>query len=61
VSIDDREVLTHDLKRLFTTPAQVTVGENRIAPNVSAPVFTGRVERLRTAIGSSRNFEYLPK
>ena len=61
VSIDDREVLTHDLKRLFTAPAQVTVGENRIAPYVSAPVFTGRVERLRTAIGSSRNFEYLPK
>lgn len=25
VSIDDSEVLTHELKRLFTAPAQVTV------------------------------------
>jgi hypothetical protein len=45
-SIDGREILTHELESLFTAPAQVTVGQNRIAPDVSTPVFTGRLERI---------------
>jgi hypothetical protein len=54
VTVDGREVLAHDLDSLFTAPAQVTVGENRIAPDVSTPAFTGRLEGVRTAIGWPR-------
>jgi hypothetical protein len=50
VAIDGREVLTHDLPALFTAPAQVTPGENSIAPEVSAPRFTGRLENVAGGI-----------
>lgn len=50
VSLDGREVLSHELEHLLTAPAQVTVGANQIAPEVSAPAFTGRLERVNVAL-----------
>jgi hypothetical protein len=47
VTVDGREVLTHKLESLLTAPAQITVGANRIAPDASGPLFTGRLEQVR--------------
>jgi hypothetical protein len=43
VSVDGVEVVTHTLEALLTAPAQITPGENRVAPEVSAARFTGRI------------------
>lgn len=45
VSIDGQERLTHNIGNLVTAPADVTVGENRIDPNITEPRFTGRLKR----------------
>ena len=50
VAVDGKDVLTHQLEALLTAPAQVTVGENAIAPDVSAPRFTGRIDRVRIGV-----------
>ena len=44
-------------RALRNAPVQVTVGENTVAPDVSSPRFTGRIERVRTVIGSVYNSE----
>jgi hypothetical protein len=50
VTLDGTEVLTHNVEHLLTAPAQVTIGENRIDPDVSTPVFTGRLEHIAGGI-----------
>jgi hypothetical protein len=45
VSIDGQERLSHNIGNLVTAPADVTVGENRIDPNVTEPRFTGKLKR----------------
>jgi hypothetical protein len=50
IAIDGHEILAHDVEALFTAPAQVTVGENRIVPDVSVPAFTGRIGNVRAAV-----------
>lgn len=57
VAVDGREVLTHTLEALFTAPVQVTVGENRIADDVSAERFTARIDGVRVTIGSVRHVQ----
>jgi hypothetical protein len=54
VAVNGRDVLTHHLEALFTAPAQVTLGENSIAPDVSVPRFSGRIDTVRTVIASAR-------
>jgi hypothetical protein len=44
VSIDSQERLTHNVGMLVTAPADVTIGRNRIDPNVTEPRFTGRIQ-----------------
>jgi hypothetical protein len=43
VAIDGVERLTHPLGNLLTAPADVSIGENRIDPNITEPRFTGRI------------------
>jgi hypothetical protein len=41
-----REVLEHDIGTLVTAPAEITIGENRIDPGVTAARFTGQIRDL---------------
>jgi hypothetical protein len=50
-SINGREFLSHDAGVLVTAPAQVTIGENRIAPAVCAERFTGRIYGETKTVG----------
>jgi hypothetical protein len=43
VTWNAREVLTHEIGTLVTAPSEVTVGENRVAPDMTVPRFTGRI------------------
>jgi hypothetical protein len=61
VAVNDVNALTHNLESLFTAPAQVRVGENRIAPDISSPRFTGRIDPVRAVIGSVYNSGVLAK
>lgn len=53
IALNGREVLVHAIGTLVTAPAEVTVGENRIEPNVTTARFTGLihdvVKTVRTA------------
>jgi hypothetical protein len=45
VAIDGQERLTQPIPNLVTAPADETIGENRIDPNITEPRFTGRIKR----------------
>ena len=45
-TIDGRDVLVHPVKHLVTAPAQITVGENRVEPSVTAERFSGRIRSV---------------
>ena len=45
VSIDGQERITHPIANLVTAPADETIAENRIDPNITEPRFTGRITR----------------
>jgi hypothetical protein len=54
-TLDGQQVLAHDVATLVTAPAQVTVGQNRIDFNVTAPRFTGRLGVVRKeTVGGAR-------
>jgi hypothetical protein len=44
VSIDGQERLTHLIGNLVTAPDDVTIGQNRIDPNITNTRFTGRIQ-----------------
>jgi hypothetical protein len=47
VVIDGQERLRHPIGSLVTAPADITLGENRIDPNVTEARFTGRIQTAR--------------
>jgi hypothetical protein len=55
-SLNGREVLVHETGTLVTSPAEVTVGENRIDRDVVAPRFTGPIENVSTRVAERRGF-----
>ena len=50
VSMNGRELLQHDVKKLLTAPWQITVGENRIDPGVTARRFTGKIRKSSKSV-----------
>jgi hypothetical protein len=53
-TLNGREVLVHEVGTLVTSPAEVTVGENRIDHNAAAPRFTGAIENVSTRVTETR-------
>lgn len=51
VLADGREALAHEVKMLLTAPAEITVGENRIDPGMTAARFSGRIETVGRSLG----------
>jgi hypothetical protein len=49
-SVNGQQVLAHHIGNLFTAPAQVTEGENRIDPSVTARRFTGTIRDVRKSV-----------
>ena len=51
--VNGREVLVHEIGTIVTAPADITIGENRVEPSVTAAQFTGRIhdvlKTVRTA------------
>ena len=50
VAVNGQPVLRHEVPALVTAPSQVTIGKNRIAPDVTCARFTGRIEVLRKVV-----------
>jgi hypothetical protein len=53
VAVNGREILAQHIGTVITAPAQVTVGENRIADNLSVRRFTGRIHLIRKIVRGS--------
>jgi hypothetical protein len=52
--LNGRQVLVHEVGTLVTSPAEVTVGENRIDHDVAARRFTGPIENVSTRVAERR-------
>jgi hypothetical protein len=50
ITVNGRELLVHDIGTLVTAPAQITIGENRIASHVTIAKFTGRIYDISKTI-----------
>ena len=53
VAVKGEEILVHPIRTVITAPAQVTVGENRVADNLSVKRFTGRIQQIRKIVRGS--------
>ena len=51
VQVNGRDALVHEVKMLMTAPAQITVGENRIDPGITAARFRGRIQTIGRTVG----------
>jgi hypothetical protein len=49
ISVNGRELLTHDVVAILTAPVQVTAGENRIEFNAAVRRFTGRIYDVKVS------------
>ena len=49
-TVNGKEALVHEMGDLMTAPAQATVGENRIDPQISVRRFTGAIHVVKMAI-----------
>ena len=53
-TVNGRGVLVHDIGTLVTAPADITIGENRVEPSVTAARFTGRVHDVVKTVRTAR-------
>ena len=53
VSVNDRPVLSHDVKAVVTAPAQVVVGRNEIDVLATEPTFSGEIQTVRLVFRES--------
>jgi hypothetical protein len=53
-TVNGREALVHDIGTLVTAPADITIGENRIEPSMTASRFTGRVRDVVKTVRTAR-------
>ena len=53
--VNDQEILVQPVAMLLTAPSEITIGENRIDPNLTSTRFTGRISDAHTSIHPRQN------